>query len=63
MQWTRLVNKKEKAPMSQQENPERTNQAVEVEDLAVKESQQQGVKGGNRVIVPTGSVTFFDNTY
>ena len=51
--------------MNQQENQERTNQAVEFEDLTVEVSAQQNVKGGNRgsVSVPTGSVTFFDHTY
>jgi len=34
--------------MNQQENPVRTNQAVEVEDLTVEESAQQEVKGGSQ---------------
>jgi len=32
--------------MNHQENPERTNQAIEVEDLTVEESAQHEVKGG-----------------
>jgi len=32
--------------MNYQENPERTNQTIEVEDLTVEESAQQEVKGG-----------------
>ena len=35
--------------MSQQENQERANQAVETEDLTVEESVQQEVKGGPRM--------------
>ena len=34
--------------MSKQENPERTNQAIEIEDLTVVEARQQEVKGGPR---------------
>jgi hypothetical protein len=43
--------------MNQPENPERTNQTVEV-DLPIKTAAQQEVRGGNRVSVPTGTVTF-----
>jgi hypothetical protein len=34
--------------MNQQENQERANQSVEVEDLTVDTAAQQEVKGGNR---------------
>ena len=33
--------------MNQQENKERTNEAIEVEDLTIEESTQHEVKGGS----------------
>jgi hypothetical protein len=49
---------KENEPMNQPENPERTNQTVEVDDLPIKTMAQQEVRGGNRVSIPTGTVRF-----
>ena len=49
--------------MNQQENQERANQAVKIEDLPVEISAQLEVKGGP-VSNPTGSVTFhLNHTY
>ena len=53
-------------PMSQQENQERTNQAIEIEDLTVEESGQDEVTGGANNLTKVGVGTLIlanANTY
>ena len=40
--------------MSQQDNQERTNQAIKIEDVTVEESRQDEVKGGDGGIQKVG---------